>query len=81
MKKLRDLGSRKDRNIFKLEIDEIMTDNIIKKNRQFPILKILNSFSPRPSFFTVPIGKRFTNPFFGLLNSFNKSVKVSQSSS
>jgi hypothetical protein len=34
IKKLRDLGSRKNRNILKLEIDKIMADNIIKGNGQ-----------------------------------------------
>jgi hypothetical protein len=32
MKKLRDLGNREDRNIFKLEIDKIMADNVMEEN-------------------------------------------------
>jgi hypothetical protein len=75
---LRDLGSRKDRNIFKLEIDEIMANNIIKGNRQLSILKILNSLSPRSFSFIISIGKEgFTDPFLKFLDFFNKSVEMS----
>jgi hypothetical protein len=81
MKKLRDLGSRKNRNILKLEIDEIMADNIMKENGQLSVLKTLNFLSPRPSFFTVPIGEESINPFFRLLDSPNRSTKVPQGNS
>jgi hypothetical protein len=77
MKKFRDLGSREDRNILKLEIDKIMADSVMKKNGQLPTLKTLNSFSPRLFSFIIPVGERFTNPFFGLLNSFDRNAKVS----
>jgi hypothetical protein len=70
MKKLRDLGNRKDRNILELEIDEILS------NKQLPALEALNSLSPRPFFFTVPVGKRSTNPFFRLLNSFSRNAEM-----
>jgi hypothetical protein len=70
MKKLRDLGSREDRNILELEIDEMLSDG------QLPALKALNSSSPRLSSFTVPVGERFTDPFLGLLNSPGRSAEV-----
>jgi hypothetical protein len=71
MKKLRDLGSREDRNIFKLEIDKILSD------RRLPALKVLNFPSPRPFFFTVPVGKEgFTNPFLRLLDFPGKNTEV-----
>jgi hypothetical protein len=54
-----------------------MADNIMKRNGQFPILKTLNFFSPRPSSFTISIKKKkSTNPFFKLLDSPGKSAKV-----
>jgi len=50
---------------------------VLEKDRQFLVLKALNSFSSRPSSFTVPIrGEGSTNPFFKLLVSPGKSVKV-----
>ena len=73
---MRDLGSRKDRNIFKLEIDKIMADDIIKGNGQFPVLKVLNSPSPRFSSFTVSIGEGFTDLFFRLLDFPGRSAEV-----
>jgi hypothetical protein len=46
-------------------------------NRQFLILKALNSLSPRLSFFTIPVGKEgFTNPFFKLLDSPDKNAEI-----
>ena len=76
MKKLRDLGNRKDRNILELEIDKILSD------RQLSVLGALNSFSPRPSSFTVPVeGEGFTDPFFRLLDSPNKNAEVPQGNS
>jgi hypothetical protein len=78
MKKLRDLGSRKDRNILKLKIDKVMADNAVKENGQFFTLKILNFFSPRPFSFTISVGKKgFINPFFKLLDSLNKNAEMS----
>jgi hypothetical protein len=71
MKKLRDLGSRENRNILELEIDKILSD------RQFSILKALNSLSPRLSSFTVSVGKKSTNSFLRLLNFPNKNAKIS----
>jgi hypothetical protein len=77
MKKLYDLNSRENRNIFKLEIDKIMADDTVKGNGQFSILKTLNSPSSRPFSFTVLIGgERFTDLFLRLLDSPGKSVKV-----
>jgi hypothetical protein len=70
MKKLRDLGSRKDRNILELEIDKILSD------RQFPVPGILNFLSPRPFSFTVPIGEGSTDSFFRLLDSPGRSAEV-----
>ena len=81
MKKLRDLGSRENRNILKLEIDDIMADSVVEGNGQLPVLEILNSFSPRPFSFTVLIGKGSTDLFFGLLNSSDRSVEMPQGSS
>jgi hypothetical protein len=72
---LRDLGSRKDRNILKLEINEIMADNVVERNGQFFVLKVLNFPSPRPFFFTILIkGKGFTDPFFRLLDFLGRNV-------
>jgi hypothetical protein len=63
MKKLRDLGSREDRNILEFEIDEILS------NGQLLTLKALNSFSSRSFSFIVPVGgEGFTNLFLGLLD-------------
>ena len=71
MKKLRDLSSRKDRNILELKINEILSD------RQLFTLRALNFPSPRSSSFTVPVGERFTDPFFKLLDSFDRNVEMS----
>jgi hypothetical protein len=74
---LRDLGSRKDRNIFELEINEIIADSVMIGNGQFFALKILNSLLSRLSFFTVFVRREgFTDPFFRLLDFFDKSTKV-----
>jgi len=71
MKKLRDLGSRENRNILKFEIDEMLSDG------QLPAPEALNFFLSRPSSFTVSVrGKRFINPFLRLLNSFDRSAEV-----
>jgi hypothetical protein len=67
MKKLRDLNSRKNRNILKLEIDETIISNLPKISRKgVTSLKALNSPSPRFS--------SFINP--ALLGSPNRSVKM-----
>jgi hypothetical protein len=77
MKKLRDLSNRKDRNIFKLEIDKIMADNTVEKNGQLFILKALNFLSSRLFSFTVSVGgEESTDPFFKLLDFPGKNVKV-----
>jgi hypothetical protein len=71
MKKLRDLGNRENRNILELEIDKMLSD------RQLSVPKVLNSLSPRPSSFTVPVGREgSTDPFFRLLDSPGKSAEV-----
>jgi hypothetical protein len=50
----------------------------MKRNGQLPVLKILNSFSPRSFFFTIPVGgEKSTDPFFKLLDFPGKSVKMS----
>jgi hypothetical protein len=49
LKKIRDLGDRKAQNIFKLEIDKILSKTFIKP------AKVLNLFSFRFSFFLNPI--------------------------
>ena len=48
----------------------------LELDKQFPALKALNSSSPRPFFFTVPVGEGFTNPFFRLLDSSGRSAEV-----
>jgi hypothetical protein len=48
-----------------------------EKDKQFLILKVLNSFSPRPFFFTIPIGKKGSiNSFFRLLDSSDRNAKI-----
>jgi hypothetical protein len=50
---------------------------ILKKDRQFLILKALNFFSPRFFSFTVFIkGKGFINPFFRLLDSLDRNTGI-----
>jgi hypothetical protein len=71
IKKLRDLGNRENRNILEFKINKILS------NRQFLVLRALNFFSPRSFFFIVPIGERFTDPFFRLLDFFNKNAEMS----
>jgi hypothetical protein len=71
MKKLRDLGSREDRNIFEFEMDEMLSDG------QFLVLRILNFFSFRSFSFTVPVGgEGFTDLFFRFLDSFGRNAEV-----
>jgi hypothetical protein len=68
MKKLRDLGSREDRNILELKINEMMINDLSKISQGGVILlKALNSFSPR--FFS------FFDP--ALLGSPGKIAKIS----
>jgi hypothetical protein len=68
---LRDLGSREDRNILELEIDKILSD------KQLPALEALNSLSPRPSSFTIPVGREgSTDPFFRLLDFSGKNAEM-----
>jgi hypothetical protein len=55
-----------------------MADDIVEENGQFFILKALNSPSSRFFSFTIPVGgEEFTNSFFKLLNSLDKSIKMS----
>jgi hypothetical protein len=72
MKKLRDLGSREDRNILEFKIDKMLSD------KQFPALRALNSFSFRSFSFTVFIRKEgFTDPFFKFLDFLGRNAEVS----
>jgi hypothetical protein len=72
MKKLRDLDNRENRNILKLEINKIITDNLSKTLQEKVISsKALNFFSPRFFFFLNPT----------LLDSPGKNVKMLQDSS
>jgi hypothetical protein len=49
----------------------------VEGNGQFLILKVLNSLLLRPFSFTVPVGEKgFTDPFFRLLDSPGKSIKM-----
>jgi hypothetical protein len=78
MRKLRELDCREKQNILKLKIDKIMADSTIKRDEQFPALGALNFFSSRSFSFTVPVRRKgFTDPFFRLLDSSNKSAKMS----
>jgi hypothetical protein len=71
---MRDLNNRKTRNIFELKMNEIVADTV----KRIILLKALNSPSPRSfSFTNLIIKERFTDPFFRLLNSFNKSAEMS----
>jgi len=67
---MRNLNDRKARNILEFEIDKIISDE------QLSVSGALNFFSPRPFSFTVPIGKRSTDPFLRLLDSSNKSAEM-----
>jgi len=50
---------------------------ILKRDKQFLILKILNFLSPRLFSFTIFIGReKFTDPFFRLLNFPGKNAEV-----
>jgi hypothetical protein len=67
MKKLRDLGNRKDRNILEFKMDEIMISNLSEMlQKRIILLEILNSLSPRSSSF-------FNSALLGFPG---KSVKV-----
>jgi hypothetical protein len=82
IQKLRELNRREKQNILKLEINEIMANGTVKRDKQLPALKVLNSPSPRSFSFTVPvIEEGFTNPFLKLLNFFDKNAKMSQGNS
>jgi hypothetical protein len=79
------LGKRKDQNILKLEIDEIMNES---GPGEIPDLSLnflpgaLNFFSSRSASFTAPIkGKGITNSFLKLLDSPGKNAEMSQGSS
>jgi hypothetical protein len=54
-----------------------MADGIMEKNGQLPVSEALNSLSPRPFSFTIPVGgEGSTNPFFRLVGSPGKSAEV-----
>jgi hypothetical protein len=73
LKKIRDLDNRKARNILKLKIDEIVVDAV----KRIILLRALNFPSSRSFFFiNLVIGEGFTDPFFRLLDSFDKNIKV-----
>jgi hypothetical protein len=79
-KRIKEFGRRENQNILKLEINEIIIEGvkISEKDRQLLILKALNSFLPRFFFFIIFAKReRFTDPFFRLLDSFNKNTEVS----
>ena len=77
LKKIRDLGNRKARNIFKIEMDEIVSDLSEISRGEVTLSGALNSFSSRFIFFIIPVkGERFTNLFFGFLGSFSRSIKI-----
>jgi len=81
IKKLRDLGSREDRNILELKIDEFAAA-AAKEDGQFPIPGALNSPSPRPSSFTALVGgEGFIDLFLRLLDSPGKNAEIPQGSS
>ena len=83
-KKRRALGARELQNVEELEIDEMMTEGveIFEGDGQLPAPGALNSPSPRPSSFTVPVGgEGSTDPFLGLLDSPGRSAEVPQGSS
>jgi hypothetical protein len=48
----------------------------LELDKQLPVLKILNSPSPRPFSFIIPVGEKSINPFFKLLNSLNRNAEV-----
>jgi hypothetical protein len=73
LKKIKNLGNRKTRNILELKIDKIVADAAEK----VILLGALNSLSPRSSSFTnLVIGKKSTNPFLRFLDSFGKNVEI-----
>jgi hypothetical protein len=82
LKRVRDLSERKNQNILKLELDKMVELKSFpvkstKGDGQLPAPKALNSLSPRPSSFTVPIDKEgFTDPFLRLLNSPNRNAEM-----
>jgi hypothetical protein len=75
---MRDLDNREARNIFKIKIDEIISDLPEVLRGEVILLKALNSFSSRFSSFTVLAeGEGFINPFFRLLDFSDRSAEVS----
>jgi len=79
LKRIKEFGRRENQNILKLEIDEMITENvnILERNGQLSALKALNSFLFRFFSFTILAKKKgFTNSFFGLLNSSNKNIEM-----
>jgi uncharacterized protein YjbK len=79
LKRIKELGRRENQNILKLEIDKMMTEGmkISERDKQFFVLKVLNSLSPRSSSFTALAKKEgSTNPFLRLLNSPNKNAEM-----
>jgi hypothetical protein len=79
LKRIKELSRRENQNILKLKIDEMMTKGIkiLKEDKQLSVLKILNFFSPRFSFFIIFVkGEGFTNPFFEFLDFFSKNIEM-----
>jgi hypothetical protein len=77
LKKIRDLGDREARNIFKIKMDEMVSDLPEILQERVILSEALNSLSPLSASFTAPVkGEGSTDPFFGLLDFFSKSVKV-----
>ena len=80
LKRIKELGRRENQNILELEIDEIMIKDIKipERDGQFLTLRALNFFSFRSFFFIIFVKKEgFTDPFFGFLDFFSKSIEVS----
>jgi hypothetical protein len=71
------LGDREARNIFKIKIDEIVSDLPEILREKVVLLKVLNSFSFRSISFIAPVkGEGFINLFFRFLDSSGKSAEM-----
>jgi hypothetical protein len=74
---MRDLDNREARNILKIKMDEIVNDLLEVLRGKVILLRALNFLSPRFISFIAPVkGKGSINPFFKLLDSPGKSVKM-----
>jgi hypothetical protein len=77
MQKLRKLDRREKQNILEFEINEIMANDAIERNKQLSISGALNFPSSRPSFFTVPVKKEeSTDPFLKLLDFSDRNTEI-----